>query len=284
MKKDKDIIVWDQFDKIKNDESNHETLPTFTRNYKVEEVSLWQRIKNKMKELKSILIAIFSAMVIGSVLGFIMLNLMTNFNNQQNNHNDHAVSGQTSVKNKQNPSDQEDNKTSTLNPMSGQVLQVGAFNKKENADDWVKKYKQAGFLTTLWERDEQYFLFAGIAATKNDANILASEIKANNFDVFIKEWQTNEIKIKLTNTEYDWLKSFQELWNKSLHSLGNNNGINLDSWNELIERESMEGSQVEQFKEELGHWIDNDLLDDGEITEQKFLLEIWKQFEKTYDP
>lgn len=285
MDKKKDVIVWDQFEQTKKDDYNRskseESIPTFTRNYESNKRKSAFNVLKKVKSSKPIILTVFSALFIGSVLGFMMLNLLTNLSNGHNSY-DQAVKSQTTIKNDQKQSDQEQRQLYTANSMSGYVVQVGVFSKKENAEEWIKNYEQAGFLTTLWKKENQYFLFAGIADTTDLANDFASKVKDHNFDAFVKEWQTKEFEIKLTESEYKWLTSFQNLWEEALYSVSREEGIKVESWEKLIERPFKDPSNIKQFREELEILFDEGLLENGNVEKHKFLLEIWRQYEKYF--
>lgn len=283
MNKKKDIIVWDQFDKVKsiesNSEKNKESIPAYTRNYEEDDRNNVLNITSKIKTFKPIMIAIFSALLIGSVLGFMMLNLLTQLNDDSD-HLEPEVS-KTAVSNEQKLSNSEEIQKFTLKSMSGQVIQVGVFSKTENANEWIETYKQAGFPTTLWERDGQYFLFAGIAETKEDANKLRTNITSNDFDAFIKEWQTKEYEIELLPVDYEWLTAFQELWHETLHSVSVQEGINTNNWHNLIEQADKKSEKVINLSEEIQSLINHDFKEDT-LLEQKVLLEVWQKFEKNF--
>lgn len=285
MKKKKDIIVWDQFDQVDiKEEENHaneEKVPTFTRNYEIDELSRMQKITHHIKKLKPFLIAMFSALFIGSVLGFVMLNFLTNVNDQPNNAQQHAVSNQATVENETYSAEAQPDEQQTeynLNAMRSHVLQVGVFNEKENAEMWMSTYTSNGLPMSLWQRDEQYFLFAGIAATKNAADLIASEIESEDVEIYVKEWETPEYKVNVSKREYQWLQSFQEQWEQSLQEVSTNGSMNNEEWQNLIEQASLEDVHIEPLLNELTNWID-DLMDKNDpVLEQEFLLDIWQQF------
>ncbi|QGS68957.1 hypothetical protein CV093_12705 [Oceanobacillus sp. 143] len=110
-----------------------------------------------------------------------------------------------------NQSDNQNLPTSahSLTPIDAFVLQAGVFANKANANEWVKSFADAGLDAIIWEKDAQYYLFLGIAATKEQANLIATELTSE-FDIFIKEWSTAEGEIELTDAEYQFVQQFAE--------------------------------------------------------------------------
>lgn len=275
-KKDK-IIVWDQFEEVENKESiDGDSIPTFTRDYD-QEKKRQHILGKKIKTFKPIVIAIFSALLIGSILGFLMLNILPNLNG---NSDREVSSSQINLSEDNHSSSDQPN---TLKNMSAYVLQVGVFTKKQNADDWISTYAQAGFDTALWEKENQLFLFAGIADTKDYANVLASEIKDYEFDVFIKEWDTKEMKVDVSASEYEWLIAFQDLWKETLQTVTKKEDLEVNRWDQLIEDAPKDSNQVKGLREQIINLFEDLQLEERGFKEQKFLLEIWQQFEKIFD-
>src|SRR5699024_1243566 len=106
------------------------------------------------------LAATFIAIFIGVFLGLMMLNMFAEKEDVANDHDQQslAISKDEDVK------ENTDRKvTTTLKQMSAFVIQLCVFSELENADEWSKTYEQAGFPSTTFQRDNQYFLFTGVA-------------------------------------------------------------------------------------------------------------------------
>lgn len=278
MKKKKDIIVWDQFakaiDKDSDSSKSKESIPTFTRNYEEDKgKSVFQLIR-KIKHFKPIILAVFSALFIGSVLGFFLLNLLTNINGDSNLVDKETTTNQAIHYDKNDQPKDDQRQLFTLDGMNAQVLQVGVFSKKENAKEWLERFEEKGFPATIWERDDQFFLFAGVAHTTDVAHELMTDIKDKDFDVFVKEWTTKEIEVEVSKEDYEWLTSFQELWKKTLVS----DEINIDDWTNLQKMSEKDSEDVTELKEDIKHLLEKNIKEEP-LRLQKYLLSIWNQFE-----
>ena len=143
MKKKKDVIVWDQFAKSINDDSEHsknkDSIPTFTRNYETDERKNFFYILRKIKYFKPIMIAAFSALLIGSILGFIVLNVLTNLNGEPTDPTEETMKSQVAQNNEPKQSNVDQRQLFTLESMQGQVIQVGVFSSRDNADEWINR-------------------------------------------------------------------------------------------------------------------------------------------------
>src|SRR5699024_11682113 len=67
-----------------------------------------------------------------------------------------------------------------------------------------------------WKRDQQFFLFAGIASTNEQAEQMTKTFVDRGLDVYVKEWSIPEIDLQVTEQEYDWLRAFQNQWEKTV--------------------------------------------------------------------
>ena len=91
----------------------------------------------------------------------------------------------------------------------------------------------------------------------------------------MKEWETPEYEVKVSEQEYEWLTSFQELWDQSVIDLGTNGSINTEAWQDILDEVQGEYSHIEPFLGEVMNKIDD--LNNSAI-QPALLLEIWQQF------
>lgn len=226
------------------------------------------------------LAATFTAIFIGLFLGLMMLNMfakkedIANYNDQQSS----AI-----------PEDEdamehaENNVMSTsLKQMSAFVIQLGVFSERENADTWSKTYEQTGFPSTLFKRDDQYFLFIGMANTEEKAKEFAEVLLEQDIEVYVKEWKTNEIDIKLTEEESKWIQLFQELWQTTLSSLSQQEGMLLGDWEELIKKHPKNSDLITAFVSEIQSIFENRPEKQTSFLLQNDLLNIWKSYEEIF--
>lgn len=66
-------------------------------------------------------------------------------------------------------------------------VQVGAFSSKENADNYEKKVKEAGFGTLVIKSGDLYHVQVGAFGIKSNAEAYVKTVKAAGFDAFVVE-------------------------------------------------------------------------------------------------
>lgn len=182
--------------------------------------------------LKPIVLAITSAVIIGSLLGFLMLRIFVdveadkagqasnNLPAQAVNGNSETSLGTTSI---------------SLEPLKAHVLQAGIFSEAANAEEWAENYASKGISTMIWQRDNQYFLLAGIATTQDQAKVLAEEMKQEqSVDIFVKEWSTIAGETEVSTLEQEWIVKFQQVWLESITSLTDQGSVTTESWSNLL--------------------------------------------------
>lgn len=235
----------------------------------------------QMSKVKNILIVIASALLIGSMLGFMMIKMITNF---EPDLNEEPLVANASLKDNDtkeaNPTDLE---TLHLDKIHAFVLQVGVFSEVENANEWEATFKEADIKTFIWEREGKHYLLAGIAPTKDQAQIMATRIKEANFDVFIKEWETNEVEKQVTLEEEKWIKSFLGSWDKTLQSFNDQEHLESTVWDELISHFPKESTSIVSLIETLNNSAIQEINKRDEQDIQYFLLDLWYHYESIFD-
>ncbi|HLR40290.1 MAG TPA: SPOR domain-containing protein [Virgibacillus sp.] len=253
-------------------ENADEPIPTFAR--KSDNMNPLNK-KSKWGAFKPVVISISAAIFIGSILGFIMLNMFGNINDLSNHGNNpeatNAVAADKDTEKKSNASDEQ-------KAITAYVLQGGVFSEKANADQWAESFKQAGFPAMIWERDDQYYLLTGIADTEEQAKKIAASIKEQNMDVFVKEWQTSPTDTDLNKEEAAWLGVFEKQWQDTLKSVSKQEGILASGWEQLIKEQPENSEKLSGFIEEITTVLP-EMEKADENKEQNILLTIWQQYE-----
>lgn len=230
------------------------------------------------RNIKPFFLAALSAIVIGSLLGFSML-MMFKGSDDQSPHHINAIK-QNDDQVKENDHEKKSEVSDVNIPsLNAYVLQGGVFSETENAEHWSMQYNEAGFRTVIWERDGQYYLFSGVASTKDFGQNVAE--KQDDFDVYIKEWLTNPETIQLSKEEIEWVSSFQEKWKETVQSVSEENNILIDQWNQLMNFSSFQSDYIREFYTELKKLLDNESIIDDPVEQQYFLLASWYEFEKS---
>lgn len=232
-------------------------------------------IGKKINILKPMMIAIFSAILVGSILGFFMLNMFTNLGEDIESHSQEPTNVHA------NPVDKADHTVSaaTLEGMRAFVLQGGVFSKAENADEWALKFQQATIPTVVFEKDQQHYLFVGIASTENEAKKLAKTVTDQQFEVYVKEWKSEDVELELTAEEQHWLESFQKQWKDTLQLIHTGEEVSLEGWDDLVNSHPLESERVLQLVDNIHTFYDKDSDEHSHFEWQAMLLSTWKIYE-----
>src|SRR5690625_135401 len=95
-------------------------------------------------------------------------------------------------------------------------------------------------------------------------------------------WKTNEIDIKLTEEESKWIQLFQELWQTTLSSLSQQEGMLLGDWEELIKKHPKNSDLITAFVSEIQSIFENRPEKQTSFLLQNDLLNIWKSYEEIF--
>src|SRR5699024_12588355 len=97
-----------------------------------------------------------------------------------------------------------------------------------------RSFQDAAFSPVIWPKEDNYYLFVGIAPAKEQANDIVKEINETyGLDVFAKEWKTVGRDLALSEDEQQWISSAVELWNDSLESITDESGLRVCDWIKL---------------------------------------------------
>lgn len=265
------------------DNSENDQIPTYIRQNTLENEVPFKKGKNqKGKTYKQILFSAISAILLGVGLGVLMLNMFTNIDNNAVGEKINPVSEKTSGEpnNSDGKAAVADTSTYKIKSLDAFVLQAGIFNNESNLKVVQDKFSQAGFLTMVWKRDNQYYLFANIGVTKDQTDTKKARYKELGLDTYAKEWSTGEKEIELTKAEYEWLENYHNLFNNSLKSVSNNKSLPSADWNKWIESHPDAGEKTASFYEKV-KGLKNDIEDADETTSPIVLLKLWDQFATT---
>lgn len=222
------------------------------------------------------LTATFTAILIGLILGLMMLNTFTKKDDYVSTSNDQPVA----VPKDEDVIDKTESKRMTLKEMNAYVIQLGVFSEQANADDWSETYEQLGFPSTHFQRDNQYYLFTGMAETEKKAKEIAEILLQEDIEVYVKEWTTSEIEIELTEEVDEWLVLFHNQWEETLQLLEKEEKILLRGWTELIESQPLNSEEIRQLVEAIQLLPENEVENNFEL--QNHLLNIWKVYEEVF--
>jgi len=225
------------------------------------------------------LAATFIAICIGLFLGFMMLNMFAQKEDVANGNDQQTLA---TSKDAETNERSENKKTTTLKLMKAFVIQLGVFSEQKNADTWAKTYEQAGVPSTIFQRDNQYYLFTGVANSEERAKEFAEKLSKQDIEVYVKEWVTNEKEIELTDEENKWIQLFQEQWLATLSSLSKQEGILLNDWKKLIENYPQHSDNITLLVEEIRPMFDHEAETKNDFSLHNDLLNMWKIYEKIF--
>lgn len=231
--------------------------------------------KAKFTTLKPIIIATFSAITIGVILGVLLLSMFTRLPND--NSNLHVTSPKNEKDNENSNTKKNEFNTYELPEINAHVLQVGLFSEKKNAEEWFAIYEKAHIPTFIWEKDNNFYLFAGALMTSDMAKQEALNIKEQGFDVFTKLWETEVQEVELTESEYTWVQAMIELWNKSLTT---DSEQFLEVWGQLLADKPSEMPHISTLIEKITELHNNEMPEADKKKRQIILMEIWKHYEE----
>lgn len=263
----------------KEDSGEVEPIPTYIRQNTLEnekKKSFKKGKKQKSKTYKQIFISAISAILLGVGLGLFMLNMFADIDNS-------SVGGKVDPLTEKTTSGSavaSDVSTYMVEGLEAFVLQAGLFNEKSSLKVVQDKFSQAGLLTMVWEKDNQFYLFANIDGTKDLADPKKARYEAFGLDTFAKEWRTNEAEIKLTKAEYEWLQNFHALFITSLKVVSDNKAIPTSDWNKWIESYPGSGETTAPFYKKVKS-LQSNIKEVNETTAPIVLLKLWNQFANT---
>lgn len=227
-------------------ETSENEIHTFAREYDstLAITKAASRNQGNLNMFKPIIIAIVSAVVIGSIMGFVMLKIIVNFDNDLNGTPAVLVpSEEEGKKNDGGATNNADKGAYSLGAMSAFVLQGGVFSSVENAEAESAKFIENGYTPVVWEKDGQFFLLVNLGSTKEDLQSDTTSLMNNGIEAYAKEWQLAERKVEVTREEYEWLTSFQDNWNNSLEK----GALDENKWNNLIEQAPTDSTLLADF-------------------------------------
>jgi stage II sporulation protein B len=233
---------------------------------------VWKNSQNR-NLLKPVILAVISALVIGSIFGFIMLRMFVTMDASPDlgsNPNPAAAITDDAEERTDNTSDQ-NTQTAEFESVTAHVLQAGIYSEEENAAAAAENYEKANIPAMIWERDGQYFVFAGVAGSAEQAASVASELETEELELYSKEWSTPQFELSLSQSEAEWLNSFLTWWNQALTSPSSQETE--EQLKQLTEKFPNNSNQLVPLYEKLGG------INKGNKISDKNLLELWHLYE-----
>ncbi|MDY0396877.1 SPOR domain-containing protein [Virgibacillus halophilus] len=162
--------------------------------------------------------------------------------------------------------------------ISAFVLQSGIFSEKTNAEQAKNELKSSGFPALVSEKDGQYFLLAGIAASDKEAKKIAGQMKKSKLDVYAKEWPIAEKEIHMEKKEYEWIVGIQKKLQSTLTSMSENGNINSSVWEGTDEKQPANSNKLKGIRADVSAMAKLGT-EATEENKQQLLLQIFQDYE-----
>ncbi|MFC4558955.1 SPOR domain-containing protein [Virgibacillus kekensis] len=300
MVKKSSVTVWINGKKAKKDQTDHPDEPYNISDFKKEHAAAIEESDNEVpthirrysdqepqftgklgfRKLKPIIMAALSAAVIGSFLGFFMLNMFVDIDTGMNAQGPSvpAAAEDSSDKkdNNGNSAGQEAGSSFTIEAKQAYVLQAGKFDSGENAEKLAAAFRDEGFSPMIWVKDDFHYVLAGLGNSEEQAKQLAASFSSKLLEVYVKEWNTPSFETKLSAAEKEWFQAFEKQWSDSLIGLSRQETVTKDDWKDLIGNTPSDTNHVNALTDTLTK-IFEDLNTPTKWEGQQVLLNLWYQ-------
>ncbi|WP_077603176.1 SPOR domain-containing protein [Oceanobacillus sojae] len=172
---------------------------------------------------KAILVSGISAIVVGTVIGFILFRMFVQVDAPASAGN--PSQGTAPVAQPEKEEADSGIVTRSLDSLESYIIQAGIFSEKENADSLIANLTSLGISTVFFEKDGQYYLMAGVGPTEDAVKSLAASLSNNQAELYVKEWGTEAREIEMTEAEDGWLTEFQGFFTEQLQQVDLNQPI-----------------------------------------------------------
>jgi len=217
-----------------------------------------------------LIFTIGSAILVGSIFGVMMLFI---FGQEQEVP---ALKDSEALPSRAEPSLAEANDqevgTLELAPLAGYVIQMGAYQDFEQAEQAQEQLLAENYQTVIWETDTDYRVFLAAYPSKEIAKQVGEQFIDAGIDVYARDWTTAASTIEGTNSA--WIAEFCDLWQQSLTSYSEALEQDWRAWLNVDQAELSEPLQTFQQK------IAATLLAFNEQTRPYDLLVVWYHYQQ----
>ncbi|MEG9296984.1 hypothetical protein V6B33_11005 [Mangrovibacillus sp. Mu-81] len=163
--------------------------------------------KNPFHHSVNLLMSIIGAVVVGAVLGFGTLKVITT--------TDGGAVPAASLQDKTEAGVAEGSETASvvgLKEFSTSVLQGGVFSSQETLTAMQDTLTSKGITSASIEKDGQWFLLLGVSADLETAKLLGEDMKKGGVEVYAKDFQLGSKEVKATKEEKSFLEKASGLY------------------------------------------------------------------------
>lgn len=176
------------------------------------------------RRVKQALIALSSSLLIGITFGLIFLSMVK--------QEEPAMANTLHMTTTDDEENTTDVNTYAIESFYFYVVQAGVFSEEENAQALVDELHALSYPAYIWERENQYFVLAGIEQTEERAGTLTDKMKEDGIDVFVKQWDMEVKASQFSEEDIVFLQNFLDLWNETVHPEAD---FKMNEWIELTE-------------------------------------------------
>ncbi|HEX6592991.1 MAG TPA: hypothetical protein VF095_00175 [Bacillota bacterium] len=230
------------------------------------------------RQWKPVIVACIAAIVIGSVLGFMMMNMFGNLESDVVHSNDHPPIKQKQLTENEQKTEASQRDRVTLRAIRTYVLQGGVFSEEKNAQALAKDFQKKNIHTVQWNRDQQFYLFSGLAHTPHEAEQMEQLLLDKGVDVYVKEWVIPEIELQLADEDDQWLQSFHKQWEETVQAWGNGGEVPSEEWKKLL-KDSPSPTDLATFIQALQPHVDQLSEADDGLEVASLLLQLLYEYE-----
>jgi membrane-associated HD superfamily phosphohydrolase len=204
------------------------------------------RIESSWKKRKGVkgkvVVIIISAMIVGTIFGYVLLGIM----NKTVPVTKMQPTTSTTSSTKQ-PTSKAVSEI-TLPALSLSVLQAGVFKTEDAAASFQQTWKEKGWPAVVVKKDN-YYVLAGIGKDNTSLNSLHDVYKAENTNVFKKNYSVEESKLEVAEKEQaDKLTKARELY-EQLILVTSGQAISAEEKQKLEERyTSIQGEAIKEIQ------------------------------------
>jgi stage II sporulation protein B len=229
---------------------------------------IWKNRENR-NLFKPFMIAVISALMIGSLFGVLMLRMFVTVDGPEVAGNNNPAAVNIDEEEEQNKEEASEKMLQSVEfaSINAYVLQAGIFSERANAETEAADFAAENTPVMVWPRDDQYFLFAGVEKSAEAAAQDASKLETEEFELYSKTWDTPAFELSITPEEEAWLESYLTWWDDALTSPETEETA--DGLVQLTASFSDESNQLTPLYEKMAAMENN-----NEVTDID-LLELW---------
>lgn len=222
---------------------------SFTNEKDPPEIKILKKVNPKRRKsvfhqypkLKHFIISGVAAIFVGVVLGFIMLKIAAGMNTdddaEPSTPSEQTETNSGDTENGSVPAAGTETTSVSFDPISAQVVQIGAFQTEAAAVEFSASYEAVGIKPIIWYRDELHYTFVGIANTENQIDVVEQSVNdLVEGEPYSKEWVVAGKTKETSEIEGNWVKEGMNIWQEAIsqfstsQTLDDNTKENIANW------------------------------------------------------